>query len=240
MTLHDDEQPTGRPDLRRRRFALGAAGLAVVLGGGAYLITSQVVDHRDATVATDTGALAPPAGPASPSESATPPAVSASPSTGATKAKATSTSAPTTAPAPQSSTAVDQEIKEARAKAAKDGVPLMRARTAGPDVESGPVSQRTEQRKNGELRIVTAKFDLTGQGELLWPANGGKSVGDNTECTQTFRFSNEAKASTKKNLLLCWRTSATRSVVTALVDRSGKPSTADSIAVIDREWAKLG
>jgi hypothetical protein len=242
MTLHDDDRPgEGRTSARRRRLALGAVGLAAVLGGGAYLITSEVVDHRDSTATTDTGALAPMISPAS--ASATPSAFSsASPSAGASTPGTAATSAPARAaagPAPRSSAAVSQEIKEARAKAAKDGVPLMRARTAAPDVPSGPVSERTEPRKNGVLRIVTAKFDLRGQRELLWPANGGKPVGD-AECTQTFRFSNEAKASTKRNLLLCWRTSATKSVVTALVDRSGKPSAAESVGIIDREWAKLG
>jgi hypothetical protein len=236
MTLHDDDRPgEGRTSARRRRLALGAVGLAAVLGGGAYLITSEVVDHRDSTATTDTGALAPMISPASGSSTASPSAGASTPGAAATSAPARAAAGPT----PRSSAAVSQEIKEARAKAAKDGVPLMRARTAAPDVPSGPVSERTEPRKNGVLRIVTAKFDLRGQRELLWPANGGKRVGD-AECTQTFRFSNEAKASTKRNLLLCWRTSATKSVVTALVDRSGKPSAAESVGIIDREWAKLG
>jgi hypothetical protein len=174
----------------------------------------------------------------SPASASASPSAGASPSAAASTRATAATSTPPQAAA-RSSVAVSQEIKEARAKAAKDGVPLMRARTAAPDVPSGPVSERTEPRKNGVLRIVTAKFDLRGQRELLWPANGGKPVGD-AECTQTFRFSNEAKASTKRNLLLCWRTSATKSVVTALVDRSGKPSAAESVGIIDREWAKLG
>jgi hypothetical protein len=48
------------------------------------------------------------------------------------------------------------------------------------------------------------------------------------------------KPAVRPNLLLCWRTSDDRSVATVLIDQSGKPSTADSVRIIDREWAKLG
>lgn len=42
------------------------------------------------------------------------------------------------------------------------------------------------------------------------------------------------------NVLLCFRTSATRSVVTLAVGKTGSPSATTSTAVLAREWAKLG
>jgi hypothetical protein len=248
MTLHDDDQSSGGPETgrRRRRIAVGAAGLAVVLGGGAYAIASSSGDRHDSTVARDPAALGPLAGEATQSETPSAPASAAQPSSGqpspvppvASAARGAGRAKADGSPSTPGAD-VSEEIKAARAKAAKDGFPLRRAKTTGPHIESGPVSERTEQRQDGVLRVVTARFDLTGQRELLWPAHGGKPVGD-AECTQTFRFANEGAASTKPNLLLCWRTSPTRSVVTVLVDRSGKPSTAESVKVIDSEWAKLG
>ncbi|MEU4241232.1 hypothetical protein [Actinoplanes sp. NPDC026619] len=41
-------------------------------------------------------------------------------------------------------------------------------------------------------------------------------------------------------ILLCWQTSASRSVVTFAVSDKGKPAVNESLKVIDREWAKLG
>jgi hypothetical protein len=40
-------------------------------------------------------------------------------------------------------------------------------------------------------------------------------------------------------MLVCWRTSARRSVVTVAVAEQGRPSSGDSVAVIQREWARL-
>jgi hypothetical protein len=254
MSIHDDdrsgddgvyEQPASNRDPGRRRtqIALGAVGAAALLGAGAYVITAQIMDHRDSTVTRDAGALAPIVAPTSDAPSGLPsvapsdvPSPEASaPSSGPAK-DAVKKSA---SPSPSHSLSVEEQIKRAREKAAKDGYPVQRALTAGPHVQSGPVNERSEEVTGGTLRVITAKFDLTGQRELLWPANGGKSVGG-ADCTQTFRFANNAKPSTKPNLLLCWRTSADRSVVTVLVNRNGKPSTAESVKVIDREWAKLG
>jgi hypothetical protein len=237
MSIHDDDrsgddgvyEPASYRDLGRRRkqIALGAVGAAALLGAGAYVITAQIMDHNDSTVTRDAGALAPIVAPASDAPSEAP---SSGPTKDAVKKSAS--------PSPSPSLSVDEQIKRAREKAAKDGYPVQRALTAGPHVESGPVNERSEEVKDGSLRVITAKFDLTGQRELLWPADGGKSVGS-ADCTQTFKFANNGKPSTP-NLLLCWRTSSERSVVTVLVNRNGKPSVEQSVKVIDREWAKLG
>ncbi|GIE06578.1 hypothetical protein [Paractinoplanes durhamensis] len=258
MSNHDDDRPEddgvyqsaagrGRGRRRRNQIAVGIIGLGAVLGAGAYLITAQVIDHQNSTVTTDAGPTQPPMGAADSVDSPTEdpslpvpsPSVSVSvPSGGSTKSGVKQSTSPAPSLSLPPSMSVEEQIRQAREKAAADGYPVQKALTAGPNVPTGPVDERTEKHKGGILRVITARHDLTGQRELLWPANGGKRVGD-AECTQTFRFSNNDKASTKPNLLLCWKTSAKRSVITMMIDQDGKPSGAESVKVIDQEWAKL-
>ena len=51
---------------------------------------------------------------------------------------------------------------------------------------------------------------------------------------------NQQKAQKKDNLLLCWRTSLAKSVITVAVSLKGHPKAADSVAKIDEQWGKLG
>jgi hypothetical protein len=244
---HDDpsaRQPgrTGRFPLNRTTVATGAVGLAVLLGGGAYLIGSG---RNGTTVTEDTGALSPVVPAVSPQQPATDPLPAAS----ATSAVATTspTSPVTSPPAKRSPSpakkvdgeAIRKEIAAARAAAEKEGHPLQRALTEAPGVQAADVSQRTEDTKEGTIRVTSAKGDLSGQQEMLMAADDGHPVGD-AQCTQNLRFSNAATARKIPTVLLCWRTSATRSVVTFAVAKKGKPSAASSVAVLDREWKKLG
>ena len=101
------------------------------------------------------------------------------------------------------------------------------------------VTNEGSLKEGGTLRVITAQHDLTGQRELLWAADDGKPVGS-AHCTQNFHFSNDGKAKVRPTMLLCWRTSAGKSVVTVAVVRTGRPSTAASVGVIDRRWAEMG
>jgi hypothetical protein len=89
------------------------------------------------------------------------------------------------------------------------------------------------------MRIMTAKGDLSGQREMLWAADGGKPVGD-ARCTQKFHFSANGEAAVRPTMLLCWRTSAARSVVVLSIAKQGRPSQAASVAMIGRQWDSLG
>jgi hypothetical protein len=86
------------------------------------------------------------------------------------------------------------------------------------------------------LRVVSAPADLTGKLELAWAADGGTAVGD-AHCTQTFRFNPALPAGRRPTMMLCWRTSAGRSVYALLVDIAQPPSAQASVAVLDRVWA---
>nr|WP_296077186.1 hypothetical protein [uncultured Actinoplanes sp.] len=245
MTSHDDAPSTpARHRPTGRQIAIGAAGLAVVLGAGGYLIASGT---GGSTETRDAGALAPIPAPSSPAFSAPAPPTDPSPSGSASASPSVTvtTAAPAASPTVTSKAAhadakkVRQEIDEARAKAAKAGVPLQRPLTAQEN-STAVVSTVTEEASGEVIRVSTARGDLTGQSPRILAADKGRAVGNGIYCTQKIRFSENAAARAMANTMLCWRTSSTRSVVTLAVARKGKPATATSIHVIDREWAKLG
>lgn len=207
---------------RRKQAVLGVIGLAALLGAGAYLVTAQIMESRNATVSG--GAFAPVVvAPSSPSPSPSL-GVEAPPATETTKSAVKQAFSPAASPSMPPSLSADQTAGGYSAQEVPD---------------AGPVDERSENLPNGILRVVTARHDLTGQRELLWTTDRGRPVGD-ASCTQKFRFAGDRTASVRPNLLVCWRTSATRSVITVLVSRDGKPSTAQSVKAIDREWARLG
>jgi hypothetical protein len=207
--MKDHHDDARRWTRRRKQVATTAVGLTALLGVGGYVITAQVVGGHHTTTATPVG-------------------------------QGKGEANPEPSPAPSDSRSVEERIKAAREAAAKDGYPVKRARTPAPGVrEATDVVERNEKVRNGSLRIITARSDLSGQHELLWAADKGKHYGK-ASCTQNFKFANNDTAKVRPTLLLCWRTSATRSVATVLVDFGGHPSIAKSTAIINREWAKLG
>ncbi|MBB2942740.1 hypothetical protein FB565_002453 [Actinoplanes lutulentus] len=127
-----------------------------------------------------------------------------------------------------------------RSEAAKHHVEVKRPRvqqfaTPASDLAT-PVNTRD---KNGSLRVVTARGDLTGQEELAWIA-GGVTAHGNVDCSQTFQFMSNKPAAKRDNMLVCWRTSAERSVVTVMVDMDGNPSLKKSLATVHDHWKKMG
>lgn len=100
-------------------------------------------------------------------------------------------------------------------------------------------TQRGSLKSGGIVRVVSARSDLSGQGELQWVA-GGVEPYRNAECTQRFQLGNEPKPARKPNLLLCWRTSAKKSVIAVLVDPKGKPSKAKAVGELDKKWRAMG
>jgi hypothetical protein len=89
------------------------------------------------------------------------------------------------------------------------------------------------------LRVVTARADLTGQRELAWAADAGHRVGT-SRCTQNFRFSADTPAGERPTMLMCWRTSATKSVYAIVVDIDKRPSDRNTVQVINRVWSEMG
>lgn len=222
------------PDHRRRRLVLGAAGLAAVLGVGAVVITDRLTDDA---VTRDVAAISVP----EPVVSTEPPSTTEPTSYPTTAAPVTASPTVTTVK-PKPDPEVSKKIVIARSKAAADGVPLQRALTGRAlnvpsDVQT--TTTGSPQAPGGSLKVVTARGDLTGYEELSWVGDDGEPVGT-ARCTQQFRLSNDAKPTKRPTLLVCWRTSASRSVYTVAVNLKASPSAQASVAAIDKAWAKLG
>ncbi|BCY13912.1 hypothetical protein [Actinoplanes sp. L3-i22] len=241
MTKHDDHLPgseapaaetaTSRPKRRRARAIAGAAGLAAVLGSGAYLTTNRLMAPEASTGA---GTV-----------------IAAAPATATSSAAATPAESGTDR---QVKSADDHEdepkspaerVAAARKAAAKDGVKITHPLPAQDDpariAAAGEAKEVTvgSAKQGATMRIVTAHGDLTGQHELAWVAGGVRKHGA-VECSNKFKFYNEAEPKTRDNLLVCWRTSVKRSVITVDTKIGGRPAVARSLSVIDREWRKLG
>jgi hypothetical protein len=250
--MADDEQPAPAPQgslyasaaaiaptrrsQRRRQAVVGITGAAAILAGGAFLGT-QLIDARQPTL-PEPAALAPqtplsePAataeepsgaaeGPAAPTEEPARPQLGVKPTLSAARARLS--------PIPSPSLNED-EI----ASAAADGFFLRPSQGTANE----RVIERTEATRDGSIRVTTARRDLSGQGQLGLVADEGTLVGS-AHCTNRLRSGDGASATERPHLLLCWRTSPTRSVVTVAVNRNSRPAATGSVAVIEREWAAL-
>jgi hypothetical protein len=196
---------------RRRKYQVAAAAAGIaVVSAGVLTAALGGTDRTASTLDTRADLMATPAPSATPNS----PATSGSPGTsGSTKP-----SAPGASAAPR-----------------RVPPPVYPNASVVPTVsESGslPKDRRT-------LRVVSARGDLTGSKELLWVADGGHPVG-NARCSQKFRFNAKSAVTEKPTLLICWRTSAIRSVYTVAVNLDGRPSEKASVATIDKVWAELG
>ena len=123
---------------------------------------------------------------------------------------------------------------------AEDGVKVSRPREPQATTAVSDLHQTDtgSLQKGGTVRIVSAKGDLTGQRELSWVA-GGISKYQGADCSQTFRFSSNPKPTVKPNLLMCWRTSAEKSVVAVVVDANGKPSKEKAVSALEQRWQSM-
>lgn len=229
----------GRPR-RRSRTVAGVAGLAVVLGAGAYMTTSAFVS--DETPAAHDYRLSTPAVSDPPPSEADAPGeqTSALPSATipATKDKDLEGGALAQAAQPEAADETRKRDTAAREAIKKDSSPLKRPLEPA---KAGSVAiTETTRKLDGEatMRIFTALGDLTGQRPLDWAADKGTSTG-NSRCTQKFRFSRDEPGRVRPTMLLCWRTSATRSAAVLSVTPNGTPSTEETTATLADEWKKL-
>jgi len=242
MTDFDDESDGyyySRP-ASRKPAVIGVIGLAVVLGGGAYVVTDALTGQT--TAAPEAAPAAPIATPDSPLPTTTSgepvlrgetgPGVSPSPSV-------SSAAAATATPAAESRRDSIAAAKGTAAKAAGQ------VRRPLPPIAPAEVVKDIKVRNTGSLaadgatlRVVSARGDLTGLRELALLADGGVAVGD-AHCGQNFRFTAGAPAVEKPTMMICWRTSPERSVYTVAVSKTGRPSAEAGVAAITEQWIKL-
>ncbi|WP_433791308.1 hypothetical protein [Actinoplanes sp. CA-252034] len=246
MTTHDDDRPGDdgthtapmalvRPRHSRIKRVAGVVGLAAVLGSGAYLTTLSVTSNNDAEHREVTALGTPEAagtagpGPDGPSKAQAPEP------TGGNQAVKAEPSFEDPA----------ERVRKAREAAAKEGVKITRPlpAPANPAGEAAAAAAKEvtvgSAQEGGTMRIVTVRGDLAGQREIGWVAGGVKRYGQ-AQCSQRFKLYNEQEPKTRPNLLVCWQTSAKRSVIVVDTKIGGRPSAEKSLAVIEREWRKLG
>jgi hypothetical protein len=248
MTMVDEDavhRAQRRRAQRRKKLAVGVAGLAAILAGGGYAVSVYQAARDSTIIGGDTGALGPPAAVSPPaagspsaavSPSAVTPVPSASsspssrpPSTRLSAARQLSRPSPTPTPSPlaDEQAAGAQVSRLLPAPANASGGPAAAGRSAVVANETGA--------DESAIRIVSGRHDLRTK---LWAADAGVQVGD-ARCTQNLRIDGRA-AQVRPRMLLCWRVSVAKSVVTVATNATGKPSTATSVRVIERVWQQLG
>jgi hypothetical protein len=236
MTIDDENRAAdrgaapGRGLTSRARFAIAAVGLAAGLGAGAYVITDNLVNRGATTTEAGTPAHQPPdagAGSWTPAPTASAESPQASPSSQGV--------------AQSISPDVAKKIREAREKMAKDGVKVDRPVDPQAAQATSDVSMTTtgSLKEGGILRLVAAREDLTGQRELAYVV-GGLMRHRGVLCSQTFKFSTNPVAKKRDNLLMCWRTSAKKSVIAMVVDPKGHPSPDKAVNALEKKWRTMG
>ena len=211
---------------RNKRVAIGVAGLAAVVGGGAFLLTSQESDQVSEEPST---------------ASASQPAPSAPASSG--PAPVTTTQAARikqVLPAPSGPLSLDERLDAARSANKRLGTEVRRPAprpAVAVDESKVKVVQTGSPKQRRTFKVASSRQDLTGYRELAWVRNG-KPVGDAT-CTKSVTVSENVPARKRPTLLICWRTSATKSAYTVAVDFDKPPAQAVSIAALKKAWAAL-
>ncbi|MFF0376390.1 hypothetical protein [Actinoplanes missouriensis] len=226
-----------RRNRRRKQAIVGIAGATAVLAGAGFLVLQ--LNSSEQPSLPEPAALAPLTGSAQASAPTGNEAGDAEPGrTGEAEPSETRTPAKSTKPADavEISPTPSPSPSAAEADASAASEDRLRAAT----VTAGPVSERTELLENGTIRIVSAPRDLTGERDLQLAADRGKPAGQGVKCTTKVRIAGGVPESARPTMLLCWRTSEERSVVTMAVVPSGEPPTRSSVKIIGKEWAKLG
>ncbi|TDO41345.1 hypothetical protein [Paractinoplanes brasiliensis] len=225
MTVHDENgvyrsSQREKRIQRRKQFGVAVAGLAVF--GAAGLFAAQAIDLAENTAALEVPVVTRPVPSFSPSPSPTSAAAPAPVPGRATRdgvrQEASPTPTPTPTPTPSSSPSVSPSAPGVAA--------------------AGLVNRHDEEAAGGTIRVTSAGFDLTGQPELALAGDAGWRVG-RARCTRTVRNSPGDRPREVPSTLVCWRVSPKRSVVVVAVTQRGRPSSRESVAALEREWARL-
>ncbi|GID27367.1 hypothetical protein [Paractinoplanes brasiliensis] len=212
---------------RNKRVAIGVAGLAAVVGGGAFLLANQGSDQASEEPS---------------SASAPQPSTSAPVSSGPAPVTTTTPTAEIrqVLPAPSGPLSLDERLDAARSANKRLGTEVRHPApmpAVAVDESKVKVVQTGSPKERRTFKVASSRQDLTGYRELAWVRNG-KPVGDAT-CTKSVTVSENVPARERPTLLICWRTSATRSAYTVAVDFDKPPAQAVSIAALEKAWAAL-
>jgi hypothetical protein len=223
---------------RLKKAAVAVVGLGAV-GGGAYFATTLLSGNPPGYVSGGPDALAPVAPAPSPSAS-----VAASPSRTPPEGPSPGPQIGTRNGVPQSARpSPTPSIPDDQVAAAQVGGLLAAApqpARSGMGIASGPVTVSTETGTDGSsIRVVAARYDLTGRWSPLSPGDQGHAVGD-ARCTAKLAALPGGPASERPTMLMCWRMSPLKSVVTVAIRPQSRPLAGASVDVLDRSWKAMG
>lgn len=214
---------------RRKQLMVGVAGAAAVLAGAGFLVTQLMNEQQPAL--PEPAALAPRTAPVtggSTPEETEPPATRTP--------KITKQAAPVERSPVPSAAASRQASPDPGA--ARPSVAAGESREhLGQDANT-QVAERVEALGDGSVRILSARRDLSGEHPLLLAPGDGEPAGRGVRCTSEIRYGTAAP-SPPPATLMCWRTSASRSVITMVSPGRGAAPAAESVEVITREWDRL-
>jgi hypothetical protein len=221
---------------RLKKAAVALVGLSAV-GGGAYFATTLLTGNPPGYVSGGPDALAPVAPAPSPSlspsasPSATPDGPSPGPQAGTRNAVRQSSRPSPTPSVP------DADIAAAQVARVLAASPQPAA--SGMAIASGPVTVSTETGADGSsIRVVVARYDLTGRWSPLSDGESGQAVGD-ARCTSKLAAAPGKAAEDRPTMLMCWRFGPSTSVVTVAIRPKGRPLAGASVDVLDRHWTAM-
>ncbi|SDT79109.1 hypothetical protein [Actinoplanes derwentensis] len=214
---------------RRKQAIVAVAGAAALLAGAGFLVTQLMNEQQPGL--PEPAALAP----------MTPP-VTTEPTTAAPMASPTRTPkttrqavpvqiSPMPPPPPAS---LEPGYPDPGDGLSTGGVAAAEPLYPEPDLDDQPIGERTEALGSGTIRILSARRDLTSERQTLLSRDVGHAVGRGIRCTTEIRFGTGIPAG-DPGILVCWRTSASRSVITI----GQNTDTASSISVLSREWQAM-
>ncbi|MCY1145363.1 hypothetical protein OWR29_45805 [Actinoplanes sp. Pm04-4] len=209
-----------RRNQRRKQLGVGLAGLAAFGGAGVFLVQSQLIDMSRTTAIREPRVVVPATHAPSPSRSASPPS---------------GRTVPAASPGKVSRSGVRLRVSPPPPPPPSPSISV--SASAGLTAAT-QLNEHSETTNTGRIRVTSAGYDLTGRPQLAIAGDTGWLVGG-ARCTKTLRTESNEQPRVVPTMLVCWRTSARRSVVTVAVADRGRPSSGDSVAVIQREWARL-
>jgi len=218
-----------RRNQRRKQLGVGLAGLAAIVSAAAFAAQSGLIDLTPSRSTAARKPVPPVSAPhrqtqQKPLPSASRTTAVVAPTRGrATRAAVRQKKSPPPPPPPPPPSRPNPASAASAASAA--------------GLVAGELRRRNETVESGTIQVTSAGFDLSGRPELAVAGDRGRAVG-RARCTKNVRPAAAERVRAMPSMLVCWRTSATRSVVTVAVADHGRPAEAESLAVIEREWSR--
>jgi hypothetical protein len=226
-----------------KKALVALAGMAAIGLGVLFFVTEAMPAKNE--LAPQIGALSPAHSVRStPAVAETTRAHHAATPTASSSTPVKSAVAPQRSPIPETSPSLTLAQRVAIARPAATGVavpsalPAQVGITAVPPRDVSVIDTGSMRRDGATMRLVSALGDLTGRRELSWVADAGVSVGDGF-CSQNFHYSAPVATGLNPSLMVCWRVSPLKSVISVAVTKTGTPSAQAGVEAIDRRWEQL-